>query len=111
VTSLENFRTQINTIHAKLTGELNIGITDNLVTLEYMRVSKALKTEGSEVEINIHMIPLNEIERYVLDGGLHVGVVPDLRPLPRLEYSKLHTEESLHYCNYHPPYLMVKIVI
>ncbi|WP_299079524.1 LysR family transcriptional regulator [uncultured Paraglaciecola sp.] len=106
MTSLENFRTQVNTIHAKLTGELNIGITDNLVTLEYMRVSKALKalkSEDSEVEINIRMIPPNEIERYVLDGGLHVGVVPDLRPLPGLEYSRLYTEKSLLYCNFEHP--------
>jgi DNA-binding transcriptional LysR family regulator len=106
MTSLENFRTQVNTIHEKLTGELNIGITDNLVTLEHMRVSKALKalkSEGAEVEINIRMIPPNEIERYVLDGGLHVGVVPNLRPLPGLEYSSLYTEESLLYCNYQHP--------
>lgn len=111
MTSLENFRTQVNTIHAKLTGELNIGITDNLVTLEHMRVSKALKalkSEGSEVEINIRMIPPNEIERYVLDGGLHVGVVPDLRPLPGLEYCKLYTEESLLYCNYQHPLFNAK---
>ena len=106
MTSLENFRTQVNTIHEKLTGELNIGITDNLVTLEHMRVSKALKalkSEGAEVEINIRMIPPNEIERYVLDGGLHVGVVPYIRPLPGLEYSSLYTEESLLYCNYQHP--------
>jgi DNA-binding transcriptional LysR family regulator len=111
MTSLENFRTQVNTIHEKLTGELNIGITDNLVTLEHMRVSKALKalkSEASEVVINIRMIPPNEIERYVLDGGLHVGVVPDLRPLPGLEYSKLYTEESLLYCNYEHPLFNAK---
>jgi DNA-binding transcriptional LysR family regulator len=111
MTSLENFRTQVNTIHEKLTGELNIGITDNLVTLEHMRVSKALKalkSEASEVVINIRMIPPNEIERYVLDGGIHVGVVPDLRLLPGLEYSKLYTEESLLYCNYEHPLFNAK---
>jgi DNA-binding transcriptional LysR family regulator len=111
VASLENFRTQVNGIHAKLTGELNIGITDNLVTLEHMRVSKALKSlksQGKDVHINIRMIPPNEIERYVLDGGLHVGVVPDLRPLPGLEYSKLYTEKSFLYCNYEHPLFSTK---
>jgi DNA-binding transcriptional LysR family regulator len=104
--SLENFRTQVNSIHAELTGELNIGITDNLVTLEHMSISKALKalkTKGPEIIINIRMIPPNEIERYVLDGALHVGVVPNLRRLQGLEYSRLYEEKYLLYCNYQHP--------
>jgi DNA-binding transcriptional LysR family regulator len=104
--SLENFRTQVNSIHAELTGELNIGITDNLVTLEHMSISKALKAlknKGPEIVINIRMIPPNEIERYVLDGSLHVGVVPNLRPLQGLEYSRLYEEKYLLYCNYQHP--------
>ena len=104
--SLENFRTQVNSIHAKLTGELNIGLTDNLVTLEHMSISKALKAlkmKGPEIVINIRMIPPNEIERYVLDGVLHVGVVPNLRILQGLEYSSLYDEKYLLYCNYQHP--------
>lgn len=110
MTSLENFRTQVNTIHAELQGELCIGITDNLVTLEHMKISralKALKIKGPEVEIKIRMAPPNEIERHVLDGGLHVGVVPDLRPLPGLEYAKLYTEESHLYCSHGHPLFTV----
>ena len=110
MTSLENFRTQVNTIHAELTGELNIGITDNLVTLEHMRITNALKMlkkKGPGVEIKISMIPPNEIERHILDGGLHVGVVPDLRPLPGLEYSELYTEISHLYCNHEHPLFKV----
>ncbi|MFT4940606.1 MAG: DNA-binding transcriptional LysR family regulator [Paraglaciecola sp.] len=111
MTSLENFRTQVNTIHAELTGELCIGITDNLVTLQHMRVTNALKmlkTKGPGVEIKISMIPPNEIERHILDGGLHVGVVPDLRPLPGLEYSQLYTEESHLYCNHEHPFFSMQ---
>jgi DNA-binding transcriptional LysR family regulator len=111
MTSLENFRTQVNTIHAELTGELSIGITDNLVTLKHMRVTEALKMlkkKGPAVEIKISMIPPNEIERHLLDGGLHVGVVPDLRPLPGLEYSQLYTETSHLYCNQEHPFFLMQ---
>lgn len=111
MTSLENFRTQVNTIHAELTGELSIGITDNLVTLQHMRVTKALKmlkTKGPGVEIKISMIPPNEIERHLLDGGLHVGVVPDLRPIPGLEYNELYTETSHLYCNLEHPFFLLQ---
>lgn len=100
--SLEDFRSQVNFIHARLTGNLNIGITDNLVTIEHMKVSyalKALKAKGPDVEIQIRMIPPNEIERYLLDGGLHVGVVPNIRALPGLQYFDLYDEESHLYCS------------
>lgn len=40
--SIENFRTQVNTLHTQLIGELNIGITDNLVTMPKMRITNAL---------------------------------------------------------------------
>lgn len=104
--SLENFRSQVNYIHEKLTGNLNIGITDNLVTIEHMKVSyalKALKEKGPDVQIDIHMIPPNEIERHLLDGRLHVGVVPSIRPLPGLKYQDLYNEESLLYCSSEHP--------
>ncbi|WP_377811822.1 LysR family transcriptional regulator (plasmid) [Azospirillum sp. A29] len=99
--STESFRSEINTVHRRLRGELNIGITDNLVTMPQMRVTHALrglKQLAPEVRVNIRMIPPNEIERGVLDGQLHVGVVPVRRGLPGLVGLPLYQEESLLYC-------------
>ena len=99
--ALESFRSEINSVHARLRGELNIGITDNLVTLPHMRVTHALrvlKKQGPDVRVNIRMIPPNEIERGVLDGRLHIGVVPNRRPLPGLQAFPLYDEESRLYC-------------
>ncbi len=98
---LESFRSEINTAHGRLRGALNIGITDNLVTLPQMRVTNALrglKRQAPEVQVNIRMIPPNEIERGVLDGRLHVGVVPARRALPGLARYPLYAEESRLYC-------------
>ncbi len=39
---LENFRARINAINTELKGELNIGITDNMVTVPQMRITRAL---------------------------------------------------------------------
>lgn len=102
LSDLENFRTQINAINRELKGELNIGITDNLVTYPKMRVTSslaALKDRGPDVVINIRMIPPNQIETSILDGQLHIGVVPDLRTLPGLNYIPLYKEKSLLYCS------------
>jgi DNA-binding transcriptional LysR family regulator len=100
---LEDFRSQINALNRDLKGELNIGITDNMVTVPQMRITRALaalKARGPDVVINIRMIPPNDIESAVLDGSLHIGVVPDLRTLPGIEYQSLYEEQSLLYCSH-----------
>ncbi|MDE8604160.1 LysR family transcriptional regulator [Marinomonas sp. RSW2] len=102
LSSIEDFRTNINALHQHLKGELNIGITDNLVTLPHTRITRALaglKDKGPQVTINIRMIPPNDVERGVLDGGLQIGIVPDLKILSGLDYHHLYQEESKLYCS------------
>ena len=99
--ALESFRTEVNSLHQQLRGELNIGLTDNLVSLPHMRITHALaklKQRGPEVKINIRMIAPSEIEQGVLGGSLHVGVVPQAGALPGLHYQHLYSERSLLYC-------------
>ncbi len=109
LTSLETFKTQVNAIQDQLRGELNIGLIDSLVTMyRNMNITdalSALKTRGPEVQINLRMMPPNEIERAVLDGQLQVGVIPMLRPLSGLNYYTIYTEASELYCSAsHPLY-------
>lgn len=97
----EGFRTRVNGLHAWLKGELNIGITDNLVTMPEMHITdalSALKERGPDVRINIRMIPPHDIELGVLDGRLHTGVVPAIKSLPGLHYLSLYEETSRLYC-------------
>ncbi|CAI3786905.1 hypothetical protein AHFPHNDE_00546 [Pseudomonas sp. MM227] len=99
--ALESFRTGVNGLHQHLRGELNIGLTDNLVTLPHMRITHALaqlKDRGPDVRIQIRMIAPSQVEQGVLDGSLHVGVVPQSSPLSGLEYQPLYSERSLLYC-------------
>ncbi|KFF48567.1 LysR family transcriptional regulator [Gammaproteobacteria bacterium MFB021] len=100
--AVEDFRTRVNGLHSRLTGELNIGITDNLVTLPDMQVTealRALKARGDNVHINIRMAPPNDIEMAVLGGSLHAGVVPELKRVPGLDYLALYEEQSALYCS------------
>lgn len=100
--NLENFRSEMNAMNTALVGELNIGITDNLVTIEEQRLTRSLSTlklRAPEVIINIRMIPPNAIEAAVLDSQLHIGVVPELRSLSGLCYSPLYKERSQLYCS------------
>lgn len=101
LSALESFRSEVNGLHRHLRGELNIGLTDNLVTVPHMRVTHALaklKERGPDVLIQIRMTPPGEVEQGVLDGRLHVGVVPQAGALSGLEYQPLYEERSQLYC-------------
>nr|WP_298375406.1 LysR family transcriptional regulator [uncultured Halomonas sp.] len=108
--SLETFRTEVNGLHQTLRGELNIGITDNLVSKPEMRITHALaalKERGPEVRINIHMESSDTIAQGVLDARLHVGVVPEVNLLASLDTHALYDERSLLYCaDTHPLFTM-----
>ncbi|WP_041794133.1 LysR family transcriptional regulator [Pararhodospirillum photometricum] len=106
----ESFRGEIHALHARLRGTLTIGITDNLVTLPHMRVTHALrglKERGPDVHVAIRMMPPPDIERGVLDGRLHIGVVPATRPLPGLLAFALYDEEAQLYCGADHPLFAV----
>lgn len=99
--ALENFRTEVNGLHRHLRGELNIGLTDNMVSMPHMRVTDALarlKELGPEVRIQISMSTPGQVEQGVLDGRLHVGVIPQVSLLSGLEYQPLYSEQSYLYC-------------
>jgi DNA-binding transcriptional LysR family regulator len=113
LTAVEGFRTRVNGLHSQLRGELNIGITDNLVTIPEMHITnalRALKRQGPEVRVNIRMIPPKNIERGVLEGSLHVGVVPAIRTLAGLHYRPLYEERSELFCSdAHPLFAQARV--
>lgn len=108
--SLETFRASIHAINTELSGELNIGITDNMVTVPQMLITRslaALKRRGPNITINIRMVSPAAIEGGVIDGRLQVGVVPEIKTLPSLDYCHLYDELSLLYCsNEHPLFVI-----
>ena len=101
--SLETFRTQVNSLHNQLRGELSIGITDNMVTMDHMNITKAikkLKSLNADVQVQIRMLPPAEIEKSIIGGSLHVGVVPKIRDLKGITSIKLYSETSYLYCGH-----------
>lgn len=98
---LEDFRAEVDSLHQHLRGELNIGITDNLVTAPQMRITDALahlKTRGPAIRIHIRMRSPTDIAQDVLDGRLHIGVVPHSALPSGLDAQALYDERSHLYC-------------
>src|SRR5690606_39992402 len=98
--AIEDFRSEINQLHQRLRGELNIGLMNNLVTQPRMRITAALRKlrrQSDEVHINISMSTPGEIERGLFDGRVHVGALPMTNRLSGLDYHPLYDERSLLY--------------
>ena len=106
--SLETFRTEVNGLHDSLRGELNIGISDNLVSMPRECITHSLadlKARGPNVRINLSMEVSDSVVRGVSDGRFHVGVVPEVNLLKSLASEELYDERSLLYCaDTHPLY-------
>ena len=104
--AIENFRSEINLLHQRLRGDLNIGLMNNLVTQPRMRITAALRElrrQSDEVHIHISMSTPGDIERGLLDGRLHVGALPLTNRLSGLDYQPLYEECSLLYCSHEHP--------
>jgi DNA-binding transcriptional LysR family regulator len=101
LTAIEGFRTEVNQLHSRLRGDLNIGVMNNLVTQPKMQITKALKSlrAQGDVTVNLSMTTPGDIERSLLDGRLHVGVIPYITPLSGLVYESLYDERAFLYCS------------
>ncbi|WP_299202728.1 LysR family transcriptional regulator [uncultured Amphritea sp.] len=106
LSSHQEFQQRINTIHSELKGDLAIGITDCLITLPRMYITdslKALKQQAPEVNINIEMIPANQVIKNLLSGQIQIGVAPVISKNLNLQYVHLYDEESCLYCGHEHP--------
>ena len=106
--AMEDFQHEVDDIHQRLTGSLTMGIFDKTATNPGCKIAAALAQFDQlapEVHPEIHVEPINAIERGVIEGRFHVGVIPNHRPSSSLDYYPLFDEQMYLYCgNHHPLY-------
>ena len=103
---LEKFRINVNSAHSKLVGEINLGLTDNMLSATQspvVDVLGAFHREQPEVRFNLQVSAPNDIESGVVEGRYHLGVVPQHHALPSLNYRRLYNEQSQFYCGAQHP--------
>ncbi len=97
----EAFRTGVDEIHQRLGGQLHVAVFDKTATNPAARIGAAIAqfcTQAPEVALNLHVAPINAIERGVIDGQFQVGVIPGHRRSDSLAYDDLFDETMLLYC-------------
>jgi LysR family transcriptional regulator, transcriptional activator for bauABCD operon len=99
--ALDEFRADAGAARNCLTGNLTIGIVDNLITNPACSLPKAISAfnrKAPEVRITLRVSSPSEIERLVLDGGCHLGLGTCGRHSPYLDYEDLFEERQVLYC-------------
>ncbi|MDC0612130.1 LysR family transcriptional regulator [Vibrio sp.] len=111
IKSLEDFRHQVNDLHQTLKGRLIIAMFDKTISNEECRVSDAIARyidDAPDVLIDIHVVPVNQIEKGVLEGEYHVGIIPPHRRSASLNYMPLFGENMFLYCGKGHPFFQRK---
>lgn len=104
--SVESFRSSIDDIHQRMGGQLEIALFDKIVSNPEARVHAAVERFSAlapEVRLSVHVDSINGIERGLLDGTYHVGVMPTHRSSKTLSYTDLFGETMLMYCGVRHP--------
>lgn len=106
------FTTNIAEINNKLVGQINIGMIDYTVMDDRNPLVPAISAfREREPDVNISLMTgtPTEVERGVIDGTLHIGIVPDYQRHPGLSYAPLYDEDIGLYCA--PPHPLAQQVL
>ncbi len=99
--AIEGFRHDVNDLHKSLKGHLVIAMFDTTITNPECRVNEAIESYvngAPDVVIDIHIVPVNEIEKGVIEGNYHIGILPPQRRSASLQYMPLFGEQMSMYC-------------
>jgi DNA-binding transcriptional LysR family regulator len=106
--ALDGFRAEVRDLHADLVGTLMLGLFDKTATNPRSRIGAAIRAyrrRAPDVHLDLSVGTLNDIESAVIDGRLHLGIVPDHRRSDSLAYLDLFGEDMMLYCGrQHPLY-------
>jgi DNA-binding transcriptional LysR family regulator len=99
--AMEEFQHEVDELHQRLTGTLVTAIFDKTATNPDCRIHDAFAAfdeQAPDVRPEIHVEPINAIERGVMEGRFHLGIIPDHRPSSSLDYYPLFAEQMYLYC-------------
>ena len=97
----EEFRNGVSNINDRLVGQIEIGIVDNSISDHNCPLIPAIKKYrelAPGVSVNLTIGTPSELERGVIDGKLHIVIIPEYQRLAGLQYSRLYDEEVGLFC-------------
>lgn len=104
--SVDAFRGSIDDIHHRMGGQLEVAVFDKTASNPQARIGEAIarfSEQAPDVGLNMHVSSINAIERGIIDGSVHVGIIPAHRNSRSLAYAELFGETMLLYCGAQHP--------
>lgn len=95
------FRSRIDEIHERMGGNLEVAIFDKTVTNPQAHIDQAIRDfqqRAPDVSLQLHVSSISAIERGLMDGRFHVGIIPAHRASASLVYRDLFGEHMHLYC-------------
>ncbi len=100
LSATDAFRTRLHDIHRRLGGDLHIALFEKTVSNPQARIAQAIARFQQQVpsaRLHLHVGSIGTIERGVIDGQFHVGIIPEHRSSELLSYQDLFGETMLLY--------------
>ncbi len=102
----ENFISSVGGAKGTISGELRVGIIDNLIFDPNLSFNKALSSfhdQTTGLEISLYTMTPNELEKAVLEQKLHLAIGVFYHRTPGLQYYSLFHEKLVLYCGANHP--------
>ncbi|WP_298208771.1 LysR family transcriptional regulator [Acidovorax sp.] len=106
LSAVDAFRSSIDDIHRRMGGRLEVAVFDKTASNPAARIGDTIALfaqQAPEVSLQMHVAGINAIERGIIDGSFHVGIIPAHRSSQSLAYANLFTETMLLYCGERHP--------
>lgn len=94
------FRISVHEASRRMGGDLHLALFEKCVSNPRAQVAQALqrfRAQAPEVRLHLHVGTITMIERGVMDGRYHLGVIPEHRRSESLRYDELFDETMLLY--------------
>lgn len=101
------FRGQLHDIHRRMGGDLHVALFEKTATNPASRIPKAIRefhALAPQVNLHLHVGPIGMIERGVIDGQYHLGIIPEHRRSESLDYLDLFGETMQLYAGAKHPW-------
>lgn len=101
------FRSELHDIGRRIGGEVHVALFEKVVTNPAARIDRAIasfRERAPAVSIRLHVGTIASIERGVMDGRFHLGLIPEHRRSESLGYDHLFGERMLLYAGREHPW-------
>ena len=120
LTALEGFRSELGELQGRMTGEIKIGMVDNLTSNSSCKLYEAIDkfhAQTQDVHLIIQVVAPNQIDNWLTRGLLHLAIVTNLPSSDAINSETIFHERQELYCSSaHPlfdmdPKLITKDII